>query len=153
MESASRSIAPVLAVVQNEPLLKKPVAVVIDDDEATTLYLTEFLLEKGWAVFAFCSANEGIKHFENAFEGTDVAAQSVPCDILFTDLRMPELDGHLILKKVHELFPLLPVVLMTAYASVFGAVDAVHEGAFDYLPKPLSLVRISTLLSKVSHSS
>ena len=55
---------------------------------------------------------------------------------LLTDLRMPDMDGLELLSRARELDPTLPVVLMTAHATVANAVAALREGAFDYLQKP-----------------
>jgi two-component system response regulator FlrC len=56
--------------------------------------------------------------------------------LLLSDLQMRPMDGHTLLKKAKALVPELPVLLMTAYGTVQGAVDALHEGASDYLIKP-----------------
>ena len=56
--------------------------------------------------------------------------------LLLSDLQMRPMDGHTLLKKAKALVPELPVLLMTAYGTVEGAVDALHEGASDYLIKP-----------------
>lgn len=56
--------------------------------------------------------------------------------LLLSDLQMHPMDGHTLLKKAKALVPELPVLLMTAYGTVQGAVDALHEGASDYLIKP-----------------
>jgi len=56
--------------------------------------------------------------------------------LLLTDLQMKPMNGHTLLKKAKKLTPDLPVLLMTAYGTVQGAVEAMHEGASDYLIKP-----------------
>jgi DNA-binding NtrC family response regulator len=57
-------------------------------------------------------------------------------DLLFTDLKMPGMDGLAVLRAARKLAPDMPIVLMTAHASVATAVAAVREGAFDYVEKP-----------------
>ena len=59
-----------------------------------------------------------------------------PIGLLLSDLQMQPMDGHTLLKKARAMLPSLPVVLMTAYGSVQSAVEAMHEGACDYLMKP-----------------
>ena len=59
-----------------------------------------------------------------------------PVGLLLTDLQMRPMDGHTLLKKAKAMIPELPVLLMTAYGTVQGAVEAMHEGASDYLIKP-----------------
>ncbi len=56
--------------------------------------------------------------------------------LLISDVHMQRMDGHTLLRKVRELYPELPVLLMTAYASVEKAVEAMRDGAVDYLMKP-----------------
>ncbi|MBE0440264.1 MAG: sigma-54-dependent Fis family transcriptional regulator [Gammaproteobacteria bacterium] len=56
--------------------------------------------------------------------------------LLLSDLQMRPMDGHTLLKKAKALSPDLPVLIMTAYGTVQGAIDAMHEGASDYLIKP-----------------
>ena len=55
-------------------------------------------------------------------------------DLLLTDLKMPGLDGMELLRRAHELDPAMPVIMITAFATIESAVAAVKEGAFDYLP-------------------
>ncbi len=62
-----------------------------------------------------------------------------PVDAVLSDLRMPEKSGHDLLKALKAQRPDLPVIIMTAYATVRGAVDLVKDGAFDYVAKPLDL--------------
>jgi two-component system nitrogen regulation response regulator GlnG len=57
-------------------------------------------------------------------------------DVLLADLRMPGMDGMELMRKAKDLDPELPVVLITAFAEVRGAVDAIHAGAHDFLAKP-----------------
>lgn len=57
-------------------------------------------------------------------------------DVVVTDMKLPDGDGMEVLKTVREMFPLTPVVMMTAYASIEMAVRAVKEGAYDFITKP-----------------
>jgi DNA-binding NtrC family response regulator len=59
-------------------------------------------------------------------------------DVLLTDLKMPGLEGLELLRRAHGIDPDLPVIVITAFASIESAVGAVKHGAFDYLPKPFS---------------
>ncbi len=67
----------------------------------------------------------------------DALAASSP-DVLLLDLRMPEVDGMTVLAAALAVDPMLPVIIMTAYATVTSAVQAIREGAFDYIGKPFS---------------
>ncbi len=71
-------------------------------------------------------------------EALELLASERP-DVLLTDLRMPSMDGIDLLRRAHEIDPSLPVIMLTAYATIESAVAAVREGAFDYLAKPFTL--------------
>ncbi|HEY7511742.1 MAG TPA: sigma-54 dependent transcriptional regulator [Vicinamibacteria bacterium] len=72
-------------------------------------------------------------------------------DLLLTDLRMPGVDGMALVEAAHALSPPLPVIVLTGYASVASAVEAMRRGAADYLPKPFQseelLVRVERALA------
>ena len=63
-------------------------------------------------------------------------------DVLLTDLKMPGIDGMELLRRARELDPALPVILVTAFATIESAVEAIKEGAFDYLPKNFSVEQL-----------
>ena len=60
-------------------------------------------------------------------------------DLLLTDLKMPGMDGMELLRRARDVDPALPVILLTAFATIESAVTAIKDGAFDYLPKNFSL--------------
>lgn len=78
------------------------------------------------------------------FSGAAAIAEidKTPFDLVLTDLRLPDLDGLTVLDHVRKGAPETSVVMMTAYASVDSAVDALRHGAVDYLLKPLSLAEV-----------
>ena len=69
-------------------------------------------------------------------EAAVAALQREPFDLLVSDVNMPGMDGHALLGHVRNHYPMLPVLLMTAYGAVERAVDAMRQGAVDYLVKP-----------------
>jgi DNA-binding NtrC family response regulator len=69
-------------------------------------------------------------------------------DLVLTDLKMPEVDGLAVLRRAHELDPTLPVIVITAFATIESAVAAVKEGAFDYLPKTFSLDQLTIVVDR-----
>ena len=66
------------------------------------------------------------------------AVSSEHPDVLLVDYRMPGMNGMEVLRRVRQLDENLPVVLITAYAEVTGAVEAIRAGAYDYLSKPFN---------------
>jgi two-component system response regulator HydG len=88
-----------------------------------------------------------ISQAENGPAAIDaVAAQFY--DLVIMDIRMPELGGIEALKKIKAISPGIPVIIMTAYASVGTAVEALKSGASDYLTKPLDIEELKILVAK-----
>jgi two-component system, NtrC family, response regulator HydG len=69
-------------------------------------------------------------------------------DLLITDLKMPGMDGMVLLKRARELDPTLPVIVITAFATIESAVAAVKEGATDYLPKNFSVEHLQVAVAR-----
>src|SRR5436190_513677 len=70
-------------------------------------------------------------------------------DVIFSDVRMAGMDGLALLREIRRRRPDAVVVLMTAYATVAEAVEAMRAGAYDYLVKPFSLDQVGLLLARV----
>ena len=101
-------------------------AILIVDDEKNYLLVLEALLaDAGYEVITSDSANEALE-----------IALSHDLDLVITDVRMPGLDGMEFLAQLSSRQPDLPVIMMTAYATVEKAVEAMKRGAFDYITKP-----------------
>lgn len=99
---------------------------VVDDEAASRESLVDVLADEGYDAHGAADGREALN-----------LLQTAEFDIVLTDLRMPELDGVGLLREVRRLCPQTLVILMTAYASVETAVDALREGAHDYMIKPL----------------
>jgi DNA-binding NtrC family response regulator len=99
--------------------------VVVDDEAAQRQILADILRDEG----------HDVDVFESPVEALARVRRHAP-DLVLTDLRMPQLDGHELLLEVRRENPELLVILMTAYATVESAVEAMKDGAFDYLQKP-----------------
>ena len=69
-------------------------------------------------------------------------------DLLLTDLKMPGMDGLELLRHARQVDPQIPVIILTAFATVESAVAAVKEGAFDYLPKPFSVDQLTLAVDR-----
>jgi DNA-binding NtrC family response regulator len=78
------------------------------------------------------------------------ALEEAPADLLVTDIRMPGMGGLKLLAKAREKWPAMPVVMMTAFASVESAVESMRQGAYDYLMKPFSVEQVEALLLRLN---
>jgi DNA-binding NtrC family response regulator len=99
---------------------------VADDEAAIRESLGEVLREEGYEVVEAVDGTEAIK----ALQGRDF-------DLVIADLRMPGADGLEVLRRTREVSPQTLVILITAYASLETAVEALRQGAHDYIMKPL----------------
>jgi DNA-binding NtrC family response regulator len=84
---------------------------------------------------------------ENGEKALALIPQFEP-SVVITDLVMPEMDGMTLLKRIKEEFSDLSVIMLTAQASIDSAVEAIKEGAYDYLEKPIDHTRLRILLEK-----
>src|SRR3989449_98975 len=74
--------------------------------------------------------------------------ESLQPDVVFADVRLPGMSGIDLLKRIREFDPVLPVIMLTAYGSIEGAVEAVKLGAFDYVKKPVDLEELKLLADR-----
>jgi two-component system response regulator HydG len=116
---------------------KETTILVVDDDQAHRYMLCSMLRTWGWRTV---EADDGV---------TAVAAvENHTYDAVLMDVRMAKMDGHTAFRHIHEIHPELPVVIMTAYSTVDDAVEAIRQGAHDYLTKPLDFERLRLALAR-----
>lgn len=83
----------------------------------------------------------------NGLEALEILKQKA-VDMVITDIQMPQMDGHELLKKIKTQWQDLPVMLMTAYGSIQMAVEAMRDGAVDYLSKPFEAEVLVTMVNQ-----
>ncbi len=88
---------------------------------------------------------------ENGKKGLEIVNSS-EIDLVITDLKMPELSGEQLLKKITSSNPNIPVIILTGHGSIETAVNAMRDGAFDFLTKPVNLDRLSLLVKRALSS-
>ena len=113
---------------------------VIDDTKNIRMLLTTCLELKGYKVL---TAEDGKSAIDIVKEEKD------SIDIIFLDIRMPEMNGTEVLKIIRDMGVKCPVIIMTAYATVKNAVDCTRLGAVAYLQKPFSPDRVSSVLDEI----
>ena len=101
--------------------------VVVDDDPAILAYLSALLGRPPRRVVTCRDANQALARLEAG----DVA-------VALADIRMPGASGIELLERIHGFNPELPVILMTGYADVESAIDAINKGAFNFITKPFN---------------
>jgi two-component system response regulator HydG len=114
-----------------------PNILIIDDDTAFCQMLQKFLAKKGYDVVASYSAPDA----KREFEGQNF-------DVILTDLRLPDYDGIQLLSDIKSSNPSTAVIVMTGYAEVGSAVQAMKKGAFDYISKPFTPENIVAIIEK-----
>ena len=117
--------------------MSERVVLIVDDEDAQRRVMAGFLRKKGFVVHASGGVDEALSL---------AAAHTV--DLVLTDLRMPGRGGLELLADLRGLNPEIPVIVMTAYATVTTAVEAMKHGAADYLTKPVDLDELELLIAR-----
>lgn len=114
---------------------------VIDDDTFMCDLLVNHLKQNGFDAQGTYTGKNGIKMVESSH-----------FDIVLCDFRLPNTDGYEVLQQIKSKKPLLPVIIMTAYAEVKMAVKLIKSGAFDYVTKPVQPEEIIRLINRALES-
>ena len=118
--------------------MEAPRILVVDDEESIQMLLKEALTTWGYQVTC---VGTGVKALE--------AMRAHLFDAALVDIRMPEMDGLTFLREVKRQDESIEVVIMTGYPTVSTAVEALKEGASDYLPKPLIMDELRHLITRL----
>jgi DNA-binding NtrC family response regulator len=116
---------------------------IVEDDETQLRLLQSVLQADGWEVVTAASGDEALAVLD---EIEDV-------DVILSDLLMPGMDGKALLAAVRERRPEVPVIIMTANASVDSAVELLHAGAHHYLAKPTRLPELRITVRRAKEST
>jgi DNA-binding NtrC family response regulator len=115
----------------------KPSILIVDDDEVIQETLFDVLKKKGYDVFLASSGRETLETIKkNAI------------DLVLLDMKLPDVDGLDVLKRVKELDSEILVIMMTAYSDIQTAVAAMKSGAYHYINKPFELDELKLLIEK-----
>ena len=108
---------------------------VVDDERSLREVLSIMLTRAGYAVTEASDGEEAISHVNREI-----------FDLVITDLRMPKADGMAVLKAVKSSSPETVVLVLTAFATADSAVDAMKQGAYDYLTKPFQVDEVQLII-------
>src|SRR5213076_618200 len=107
---------------------------IVDDEQTLARSAKAFLADHGYEAEVAASGEKALELLER-----------LQPDVVFADVRLP---GISLLKRIREFDPVLPVIMLTAYGSIEGAVEAVKLGAFDYVKKPVDLEELKLLADR-----
>ena len=105
--------------------MEQKATVLVIDDRENMLKMMRDLLGEAFEVKTSSKGRQGLEMFQRS-----------PTDLVVTDIRMPDMDGMEVLRRIKKDSPATEVVLMTAYGEVAQAVEALKAGAYDYVTKP-----------------
>ena len=105
--------------------------VIVDDEQAIRWSLGEALKNEGYETEEIENGKKALKAFSND-----------PADLIILDLKLPDINGIEVLKKIKEMDEQVPVIMMTVYGQIETAVEAIRCGAYDFLLKPFQLEKM-----------
>ncbi len=117
--------------------MSQPLILCVDDEPDLLDTLRRILSRQGYRVATAVTGEEAL-----------VALSRQRPSLVITDLMMPDIDGMRVLERSVELYPDVPVLLITAYATVQTAVDAIRRGAYDYVPKPFTHQQLLVVIER-----
>jgi len=107
----------------------------VDDEHLILRIIKDILSDEGYEVETAPDCESAIKTLKKK-----------DFDAVLTDIRMPDKDGVQVLKEIRSFNPNIPVIFMTGFASLESAMEAVKNGAFDYITKPLDYNKLKSII-------
>ncbi len=110
---------------------------IIDDDQQLGLSFAKILSQEGYQPANAFSGREGIDK-----------VKTFGPELVILDIRLPDIGGLEVFAVIHELFPKLPVIIITAFGTTDTAIGAIQQGAYDYIYKPFDVPEMLVLIEK-----
>ena len=114
-----------------------PRIMIIDDEKIVGDMAKISLQEEGYEVETFLNADPALKRLKEE-----------PFDVVVTDLKMKGIDGLEVLRTVKQLYPQTKVIMITAFADLDVAIEAIKGEVFDFFPKPVRIKELKESISK-----
>ncbi len=115
----------------------KSVILLVDDQDSIRFFLEKTLTQEGYEAHTA----------KNGLDAVELTQQVIP-DLILLDLKLPDIDGIEVLNRVKAIFPEICVVMITAFGDIETAVQAMKEGAFDFVTKPINLDQLLIIVKK-----
>jgi two-component system response regulator AtoC len=115
----------------------KPVILLVDDEDTIRLFLEKTLREEGYEALTAATGGEAL----------EIAMNELP-DLMLLDLKLPDINGIEVLKRIKEEIPEVCVIMLTAFGDIETAVSAMKKGAFDFVSKPVNLEQLMLTVQK-----
>ena len=115
----------------------KPVILLVDDEDTIRLFLEKTLRDEGYEALTAATGEEAL----------DMAFDKLP-DLILLDLKLPDMNGIEVLKRIKAEIPEICVIMLTAFGDIETAVSAMKRGAFDFVSKPVNLEQLLMAVGK-----
>ncbi len=113
----------------------------VDDELLIRDLLYDFFTSQGWDIIVAESGSKALDFLKNQ-----------DFDLVLTDLKMPEMDGMALTGRIRDLYPMIPVIIMTGYPSLDSALEALRYKVDDYIIKPFNINQLFKVAKKVVES-
>ena len=120
----------------------KPKLLIVDDEEHIRNGLKTALSLDGYDVEVAADGEEALKKLDEE----DI-------DLLITDLKMPKVTGEELMKETLRKYPHIPVIVLTGHGTIENAVEAMRQGAYDFITKPLNIDKLSLIVKRALENS
>ncbi len=111
--------------------------IIIDDEKIVGDMIKRVLDQEGYYVETFTDSTLALQRIKEE-----------PFDLVITDLKMDKVSGMDILREVNERYPGTKVIMLTAYATLDAAIEAIREKIFDFFPKPVKITDLKSSIKK-----
>ncbi len=117
--------------------MKEARILIVDDEDISRENLGHILNKEGHSVVSVDRGIEALKKLEDT-----------EFDLVLTDLKMKQVDGMEVLTRTKEQYPHTEVIIITAYATVATAIEAMRKGAYNYIPKPYKMDQVRLIVKR-----
>jgi two-component system response regulator AtoC len=115
----------------------KQTILIVDDEKLLLKSLKKALSKDGYRIITATNGRDALNYFEKNFP-----------DLILLDVKLPDIDGMQVLKKIKEIDSNSAIIVMTAFSGIKGAVEAIRLGAYDYIAKPFDIEALEFIIAR-----